>query len=137
MEALIIGGTRNLGPPLAAALLESGYSVTAFNRGITPGKLPHGVERLYGDRSDSKQLATALGRRNFDLVIDTTLYTGPDAEAVVNLLVDRVGRYIFLSTGQVYLVRVGLERPYRENDYEGPVMPDPGQADHEDWIYGV
>jgi nucleoside-diphosphate-sugar epimerase len=137
MEALIIGGTRNLGPSLATALLESGYSVTVFNRGITPGQLPQGVERLYGDRSDPKQLASALGRRNFDLAIDTTLYTGPDAEAVVSILADRVGRYVFLSTGQVYLVRVGLERPYRESDDAGPVMPDPGGADHEDWVYGV
>jgi nucleoside-diphosphate-sugar epimerase len=50
-----------------------------------------------------------------------------------------VGRYIFLSTGQVYLVRVGLQPPFRETDYEGEVLPDPGpeHRDHDDWVYGV
>lgn len=137
MKALIIGGTRNLGPSLATALLERGYSVTVFNRGVTPGELPPKIERLYGDRSDPVQLEAALKGREFDLVVDTTLYTGPDAEAVARIFKGRTGRYIFLSTGQVYLVRENLERPYREADYEGPVMPDPGLPDHDDWVYGV
>jgi nucleoside-diphosphate-sugar epimerase len=137
MKALVIGGTRNLGPSLVAGLLEAGYQVSVFNRGITPSQLPEDVERLNGDRSDAPQLQAALGRREFDLVIDTTLYTGPDAAAVVRILRGRVGRYVFLSTGQVYLVREGLARPYREQDYDGPVMEDPGGKDHDDWVYGV
>ncbi len=140
MKALVIGGTRNLGPSLIDSLLNAGYTVTVFNRGITPGVLPAGVERLTGDRSDVRQLETALGNREFDLAVDTTLYTGPEAEAILRILHGRVGRYIFLSTGQVYLVRVGLARPYREEDYAGEVMADPGPEhphDHDDWVYGV
>ncbi len=139
MKALIIGGTRNLGPPLAQALLEDGYHVAVFNRGITAGQLPSGVERLYGDRSDAAQLQSALAGREFDLVVDTTLYSGRDAEAVVGILAGRVGRYIFISTGQVYLVRVGPQPPFREEEYDGEVMADPGleHRDHEDWVYGV
>jgi 2'-hydroxyisoflavone reductase len=139
MKALIIGGTRNLGPSLAQALLDDGYHVAVFNRGITPGPLPAGVERLYGDRSDAGQLQSALTGREFDLAVDTTLYTGGDAEAIVRALMGRVGRYVFLSTGQVYLVRTGLQTPFRETDYDGPVMPDPGlqHRDHGDWVYGV
>ena len=119
MKTLAIGGTRNLGPSLVDALLEAGHRVSLFNRGITPGVLPDSVERLTGDRSDAAQLGAALGRREFDLVVDTTLYTGTDAASVVRILKGRVGRYVFLSTGQVYLVRVGLERPYREEQYPG------------------
>jgi nucleoside-diphosphate-sugar epimerase len=139
MKALIIGGTRNLGPSLAQALLDDGYQVAVFNRGITPGPLPVGVERLHGDRSDAGQLQSALAGREFDLVVDTTLYTGPEAEAIVRVLMGRVGHYVFLSTGQVYLVRTGLQAPFRETDYHGPVMPDPGleHRDHADWVYGV
>jgi len=51
-----------------------------------------------------------------------------------------VGRYVFLSTGQVYLVRVGTERPFREEDYPGPVIPAPPRErafDHDNWTYGV
>jgi nucleoside-diphosphate-sugar epimerase len=141
MRALIIGGTRNLGPSIAEALLQQGYSVAVFNRGLTPGVgLPEDVERLTGDRSDAGQLRRALSGREFEAVIDTTLYNGPDAEAVARLLSGRVGRYVMLSTGQVYLVREYLERPFREEDYAGPTIPAPPLSDsfnHGNWLYGI
>src|SRR5215470_7820957 len=139
MPSLIIGGTRNLGPSIVRALLDRGHQVSVLNRGQTADDLPREVERLRADRSDRDQLKQALGRREFDLVVDTTLYNGTDAEAVVELLGGRVGRYVFLSTGQVYLVRVGLQRPFRESDYDGPVMPSPPESDdshYQNWLYG-
>lgn len=139
MRSLIIGGTRNLGPSTVHALLQRGYEVAVFNRGQTRDDLPEEVERLRGDRTDPEQLKRAVGGREFDLVIDTTLYNGAEAEAAVELFAGRVGRYIFLSTGQVYLVRVGVERPYKEEDYPGPVMAEPPKSnvsDYENWLYG-
>lgn len=139
MRSLIIGGTRNLGPSIVHALLQPEYEVAVFNRGQTRDDLPEEVERLRGDRSDQEQLKQALGDKEFDLVIDTTLYTGADAEAAVELFRGRVGRYVFLSTGQVYLVRVGAERPFKEGDYPGPVMAEPPKSnvsEHENWRYG-
>jgi nucleoside-diphosphate-sugar epimerase len=139
MRSLIIGGTRNLGPSIVHALLQQGYEVAVFNRGQTRDDLPEEVERLRGDRTDPAQMQRVLGAREFDLVIDTTLYNGSEAEAAVELFKGRVGRYIFLSTGQVYLVRVGVERPFKEEDYPGPVMPEPSKAnvsDYENWRYG-
>jgi nucleoside-diphosphate-sugar epimerase len=139
MRSLIIGGTRNLGPAIVQALLQQGHEVTVFNRGQTRDDLPPEVERLRGDRTDPEQLKQALAGRDFDLVVDTTLYTGAEAEAVVELLTGRFGRYIFLSTGQVYLVRLGVERPFKEEDYPGPVMEEPPKSDeseHSNWLYG-
>jgi nucleoside-diphosphate-sugar epimerase len=139
MRSLIIGGTRNLGPSIAHALLQRGYEVAVFNRGQTRDDLPEEVERLRGDRTNAEELKRALSGKEFDLVIDTTLYTGAEAEAAVELFAGRAGRYIFLSTGQVYLVRVGTERPYKEDDYAGTVMPEPPKSnvsDYENWRYG-
>lgn len=139
MRSLIIGGTRNLGPSIVHALLQHGHEVTVFNRGQTRDDLPEEVERLRGDRSKPEELKSILTGRKFDLVIDTTLYTGAEAEAVVELFAGHVGRYIFLSTGQVYLVRVGAERPYKEEDYAGTVMAEPSRSDvseYENWRYG-
>ena len=139
MRSLIIGGTRNLGPSIIHALLQGGHQVAIFNRGLTPDDLPVEIERLRGDRNDVEQMKSALGDRQFDVIIDTTLYTGPEAEAVVNLFRDRVWRYIFISTGQVYLVRLGVQRPFKETDYPGLVMPEPPRADesnHSNWLYG-
>jgi nucleoside-diphosphate-sugar epimerase len=137
---LVIGGTRNLGPDVVAALRARGDRVTVLNRGISAGGLPADVERLRADRTDRAALAAALAGRDFDRVVDTALYTGADADAVVTLLAGRTGRYVFWSTGQVYLVRAALARPYREEDYDGPLMPEPPaerRTDHEQWVYGI
>ena len=139
MRSLIIGGTRNLGPSIVHALLQREYEVAVFNRGQTRDDLPEEVERLRGDRANPEELKQVLTGREFDLVIDTTLYTGAEAEAAVEIFQGRVSRYIFLSTGQVYLVRVGAQRPYKEDDYAGPVMPDPAKSnvsEYENWRYG-
>src|SRR4051812_141386 len=139
MRSLVIGGTRNLGPSIVHALLQRGYEVAVFNRGQTRDDLPQEVERLRGDRTNREELKHVLSGREFDLVIDTTLYTGAEAGAAVELFAGKVGRYIFLSTGQVYLVRVGAERPFKEVDYAGPVMAEPPKSDiseYENWRYG-
>jgi nucleoside-diphosphate-sugar epimerase len=139
MRSLIIGGTRNLGPPIVHALLQHEYEVVVFNRGQTRDDLPQEVERLRGDRTKPEELKRVLAGKEFDLVIDTTLYTGGEAEAAVEIFKGHVGRYIFLSTGQVYLVRVGVQRPYKEDDYDGTVMAEPAKAnvsEYENWRYG-
>lgn len=140
MRSLIIGGTRNLGPAIVQRLLQQGHRVTVFNRGQTRNDLPKEVERLRGDRTDPRQLKRAMASREFDLVIDTTLYASAEAKAVVEVFSGRVGRYLFLSTGQVYLVRLGVKRPFKEEDYDGPVMDEPPQSDeyaHSNWLYGA
>ena len=138
MDVLIIGGTRNLGHQLSLALLAAGHRVTVLNRGRTADELPAEVERLRADRGNRAQLAAALGQRSFDAVIDMVLYTGTDAALIVELLRERVGHYIFISTGQVYLVLAGAKPPFAESDYAGSVIPAPLQTsrDYGEWQYG-
>ncbi len=137
MDALVIGGTRNLGPGIVEELRGRGFRVTVFHRGLTVAALPEDVETVHGDRAVEADLRRAVGERTFDVVVDTTLYTGPEAEVAGRVFGGRVGRYVMLSTGQVYLVRTGVARPFREEDYEGPVMAAPEGADYGDWLYGV
>ena len=136
---LLIGGTRNLGPEIVHTMLRAGWRVAVLNRGATPDHLPEEVERLRADRRDRSQLAAALGGRGWDAVVDTALYDGDEARLAVELFRDRVGHYVFISSGQVYLVRRGLERPFRERDYAGETITDPGRSspDYDDWKYGV
>jgi nucleoside-diphosphate-sugar epimerase len=138
-DVLILGGTRNLGHVTALALLEAGHDVTVMNRGITPDDLPDDVSRLRGDRADSSQMRRAIGGRKFDLVLDTTTYTGAHARSAIDLFRGHVGRYVFVSTGQVYLVREGIARPFREESYDGPVMPEPPRETegYDSWAYGA
>ncbi|MDZ4770202.1 MAG: NAD-dependent epimerase/dehydratase family protein [Chloroflexota bacterium] len=139
MNILIIGGTRNLGHFLTHALIDSGHRVTVLNRGRTSDELPDSVERLIADRSERAALEIALHGRTFDAVIDNALYKGAEAEAAIALLHGRVGRYLFLSSGQVYLVREGAPRPSKESDYDGLLMPAPkaGSFGYEEWLYGM
>jgi nucleoside-diphosphate-sugar epimerase len=139
MDILIIGGTRNVGHFLTLELLKKGHRVTVFNRGKTRDELPDDVQRLHGDRSDPGFISAALGGRSFDVVVDMALYNAADAQATAELLDGRVGRYIFLSTGQVYLVREESPRPFAEHATDKPLLPAPlhGTRDHEEWLYGV
>jgi nucleoside-diphosphate-sugar epimerase len=138
-RTLILGGTRNLGHVTAEALFEAGHDVAILNRGMTPDDLPPGIERIRADRNDDASMRTALASRSFDLVLDNTTYTERDARQVTDLLEGSAGRYVFISSGQVYLVRENIERPFREEDYEGAIMPEPARQspDHPSWLYGI
>jgi len=136
---LIIGGTRNMGYYLASKLIESDYSVTVLNRGVTQDDLPNGVHRLHADRTDTNQLRRALLAKSFDVVIDFVMFRSTEADDILNIFQGNVGQYIFISTGQVYLVREGIERPFREDDYDGRLMPAPKENTfaYEEWNYGM
>lgn len=138
MNILIIGGTRNMGHYLTLALLEAGHRVTILNRGITRSDLPEDVTHLKADRTVPAQLETALAGREFDAVVDFVLFSSSEAEVIVDLLQKRTGHYVFLSSGQVYLLRDGISRPFKEADYEGTLMNEPpmNTYDHEEWMYG-
>ncbi|MEO7501310.1 MAG: NAD-dependent epimerase/dehydratase family protein [Gemmatimonadaceae bacterium] len=138
-DVLILGGTRNLGHVTALALLEAGHNIAVMNRGVTPDELPQEVRRLRGDRGDSDSMRRAIHGRDFDLVLDTTTYTGADARSAIDLFQGRAGQYVFVSTGQVYLVREGISRPFREESYDGPVMHEPPREseDYDSWAYGA
>lgn len=119
--------------------MSRGHTVTVFNRGVTAAELPRDVERLYGDRGIRQELEKALAGRSFDAVVDTTLYTGAEALTAIDALKERTGHFIFIGTGQVYLIRKGAVRPFREEDYEGELIEEPPVAneyDHNNWAYG-
>src|SRR2546423_1522803 len=140
MRVLVIGGTRNLGPTLVNKFLERGDSVAVFNRGVTPSALPPQVEQLRGDRTIPEELRAAVRGRDFDAVVDTTLYKGDEARVTVEIFSGHVGRYVFIRTGQVYLVREGLQKPYKEQHYPGPVIRRPSEQnryDYDNWLYGA
>jgi nucleoside-diphosphate-sugar epimerase len=138
VKVLVVGGTRFVGYGLTWRLLAAGHEVTLFNRGRTPDPFGPRVERLRGDRTTadfSRLLATGA----FDAAVDFAAFQEADARGVVEVLGGRVGHYVFIGTGQVYLVRQECPRPSREGDYAGPVMPapPPGHPDRWDWEYGV
>lgn len=136
---LIIGGTRNMGYYLSARLAEAGADLTLLNRGITKDDLPASIHRLNVDRTDHRQMRRALLAKSFDVVVDFVLYRAEEAQTIIELFRDSTEHYIALSSGQVYLVREGAHRPFREADYDGRLMPAPKQNSYayEEWRYGA
>ena len=106
-DALIIGGTSLIGPPLVEALLARGDRVTVMHR--NPGT-PFGdrVEEVLADRNDGAAVLTAVGDRHFDLVFDNVYdwQRGTTADQVLRttdaLMHDDLQRYVFISSVAVY-----------------------------------
>ncbi len=136
---LIIGGTRNMGYFLTKRLLDAGHKVTILNRGMSDDDLPATLHRLRADRTEPGQMKRALMGKSFDVVVDFVMFREHEAEVIVDLLDGAIEHYIMVSTGQVYLVREGISRPFSEADYEGRIQPAPkaNTFAYEEWSYGV
>jgi 2'-hydroxyisoflavone reductase len=99
MRLLVLGGTKFLGRHTVDAALHEGHDVTTFTRGETnPGLFP-GVENLRGNR-DADLAALREGR--WDGVVDTSGYVPRIVRQSAELLRDRVGRYVFVSSISAY-----------------------------------
>ena len=138
-RVLLLGGSGLLGGPAREAFLAAGHEVTVLTRG---GRAlpPHPrLRALRADRRDRAALAAALGGEKFDVAVDLLAYTAADLDGLFSVPGFEPGRFVMLSTGQVYLVTEGPKPPFREPDYDAPVMPEPprGTRAWYNWEYGV
>lgn len=104
LSILVLGGTGFLGPHQIEYAVARGHKVTMFNRGSNPGMFGDTVEELTGNR-DSKLdsgLSSLQGERTWDVVIDNSGYIPRHVRDSAELLKDRCGRYIYISTVAVY-----------------------------------
>ena len=137
MHVLVIGGTRFVGPLLVFRLLSAGHRVTLFNRGTRMDPFGDRVERIVGDRMTA-DLSRHMSNRRFDAAVDFTAYRHEDARGSVEALGGRVGHYVMIGTGQVYLVRQDCPRPAQESDYDGPLKERPtAEVELANWEYGM
>jgi nucleoside-diphosphate-sugar epimerase len=122
-----------MGRLLVARLLARGDRITLFNRGETPDPFGGHVERLRGDREKGDLARLTLGRA-FDAAVDFTAYRAADLPLHLD-----VGHYVFISSGQVYLVLERAPAVAREEDYDGAVMarPTSSERDGTQWDYGA
>lgn len=137
MKVLLVGGGGFMGARTARLMRDAGHDVTVLTRGSR--SLPEGVEALTADRHDLAALGAALERRRFDFTVDFVAYEAQDVESLLRVPYAALGRYVLISTGQVYLVTLTDRLPCREEDSDSPLRPEPsaGTDDHGQWTYGV
>jgi len=102
MRVLFIGGTGNISTACTKLALERGIDISLFNRGISPGEVPRGANLIRGDIRDERQAALALGRLEFDAVVEWVAYEPSHIEIDINLFRGRTRQYVFISTASAY-----------------------------------
>jgi nucleoside-diphosphate-sugar epimerase len=98
----VLGGSRFIGYAIVEALLEKGYRVTTINRGVTPVNYSGPVERIIADREDSSAYSQALAGIDVECVVDVMAYTANETQAVLDAFLNRLKRFIHISTMSVY-----------------------------------
>lgn len=128
MRLLVLGGTSFVGRAIVESALGSGADVTLFGRGRTGPELFPGVPRLVGDR-DSGDYA-ALRGGGWDAVADVSGYVPRHVGQAMDVLGDRVGRYLFISSHAVYR-REGLAPGSDEDTPRRPAVRDTEELSEE------
>jgi nucleoside-diphosphate-sugar epimerase len=99
MKLLVLGGTKFLGRHTVDAALADGHDVTIFTRGQTNPELFPDAEHVLGDRDGD---LAALQTGSWDGVVDTSGFVPRIVRQSAELLRERVGRYVFVSSISVY-----------------------------------
>lgn len=100
-KILIFGGTQFIGRRLVELLLENGqYDLTLFNRGKSMPNLFPNVKKILGNRRNED--INQLKEGDWDVVIDVSSYHPYPLQSAIDILKDKVKRYIYVSTLSVY-----------------------------------
>ncbi|MBM3768585.1 MAG: NAD-dependent epimerase/dehydratase family protein, partial [Acidobacteria bacterium] len=120
-KILVIGGTLFIGRELVARLVKNGHEVTILHRRAGHDLGPK-VREIVADRNDPASMQSGLTDLAFDVVFDNVYdwergTTAAQVEATARMFVERVNRYVFVSSVAAY--GGGL------NHYEGDgLVPD-------------
>ena len=129
MRILVMGGTRFVGRPLVASLVETGHEVSLFTRGRQP--IPAGVEHLQGDRTVESDL-NQLSGRSFDVIVDSSGRSLEDTKTVLSFTGAPSHRFVYVSSAGVY-----ADSEFWPLDEESPIDPasrHAGKAETEFWL---
>ncbi len=103
-SVLFLGGTGIISSACTARAVELGMDVFVLNRGraSTSRPLPDGVTSLVGDLKDADSVREAVDGREFDVVADFLAFTPTDVSSRLDVLRDRMGQYVFISSASAY-----------------------------------
>lgn len=116
MKVLVLGGTGFIGRRLVDYLLKNDCDVTIATSGRSPNPFGDAVSTVIFDRHDITSFEEKLSSPPyFDVLFDQICYGPDDAEIIVETFKDRIGSYVFVSSGSVY-IPLGADR--KEEDFD-------------------
>ena len=113
MRLLVLGGTAWLGRCIAGTALALGHEVTCLARGAS-GRPPEGALHVRADRTEPGAYER-VACETWDIAVDLTRQPG-QAKGAVAALAERVGFFVFVSSGNVYAEHVTGQ------DEDGPLL---------------
>jgi nucleoside-diphosphate-sugar epimerase len=103
LKVLFIGGSGVISSASSRLAVERGVDLYVLNRGTTDARpLPDEATVLRGDIRDPASAKEALGRLEFDAVVDWVAFTPDHVQADLDLLRGRTGQYVFISSASAY-----------------------------------
>ncbi|GAA2100089.1 SDR family oxidoreductase [Microlunatus panaciterrae] len=103
LKILFIGGTGTISAASSAQTIAAGHQLTLLNRGTTASRpVPAGAEVLTADIRDPASVRSALGAREFDVVVDFIAFTPDHVRTDIDLFTSRTSQYVFISSASAY-----------------------------------
>ena len=102
-SVLFIGGTGIISSACTQRALDVGMDVFILNRGTSKTRpAPDACQMLVGDLTDDESTRSAIGDRQFDVVADFRAFVPSDVQSRLDVLRDRMGQYVFISSASAY-----------------------------------
>lgn len=106
LSVLFVGGTGVISTACGREALGAGIDLTLLNRGQTSGsgrrQVPDGAQVLYADVRDPASVGSALGNREFDVVVNFLVFTPEQLRQDLERFAGRTGQYVFISSASAY-----------------------------------
>jgi nucleoside-diphosphate-sugar epimerase len=119
VRLLFIGGTSFVGRHAVERALDDGDDVTVFHRGRTNrGLFADRVEHRFGDR-DTGDYTSIDDKETWDAVIDVCAYVPRHIHQLADVLADRCGHYVHVSSVSAY------DPPRATVEEDSPLHDDP------------
>jgi nucleoside-diphosphate-sugar epimerase len=125
MTIAILGGTGFIGSAVVERAVRRGLAPIVIARGEHPVSLPEGAIFASADRMDGAALSAILDKHRVETLVDIFALGRLNTDAVLEAMARRGGRYLLLSSVDVYANYGGLLRketppiqlePAREDD---------------------
>lgn len=100
MKILIFGGTGAMGTPLVKILADKGHEVYVTSRQLREyGN--RNIHCIRGNSHDMDFLESVL-KGHYDVLVDFMVYTLPELQERIEMILSSVGQYVFISSCRVY-----------------------------------